>query len=487
MLSSIPYQKEFAFYEGLFSGYEQFREKSVIQKRIKLADIEPYLRDLQEDKRFQVKPIAHSVENRNIYLVKIGTGKTRILLWSQMHGDESTATMAMLDIFNFFRQKGPIEAEKENILSKLSLYFIPMLNPDGAEKYQRRNALEIDLNRDALRLQSPETRVLKFIRDSIQADFGFNLHDQKIYYTAGKTSNPATISFLAPAYDHEKSINEVRGNAMKIIVVINDLLQKYIPGSVAKYNDDFEPRAFGDNMQKWGTSTILIESGGAKNDPEKQGIRKMNYMAILAGIRAIATKSYENVDRQRYEEIPENEEYLYDLVIRNVKIQRNGKEFIEDIGIKRYEKSIPGSKDYYYESIIEEIGDMSVFYGYDELDAQDMEAVPGETFPEVIESMEVAKKMDFDALLKSGYTSLMVRNVGQKEVFSPLLLNVVQVETTKPDESKPDESKRVEGFKLDRFADLILKQNGKVKYAVINGFVHNLDTGESDLINARLE
>ncbi|GAH27551.1 unnamed protein product, partial [marine sediment metagenome] len=58
-------------------------------------------------------------------------------------------------------------------------------------------------------------------------------------------------------------------------------IQKYAPGQVGRYNDDFEPRAFGDNIQKWGTSTILIESGGFQNDTEKQEIRKLNYVSIL--------------------------------------------------------------------------------------------------------------------------------------------------------------------------------------------------------------
>jgi hypothetical protein len=30
-----------------------------------------------------------------------GHGPTTVLLWSQMHGDESTATMALADIFAF--------------------------------------------------------------------------------------------------------------------------------------------------------------------------------------------------------------------------------------------------------------------------------------------------------------------------------------------------------------------------------------------------
>ena len=55
------------------------------------------------------------------------------------------------------------------ILSSLTLHFVPMLNPDGAERFQRRNAQGIDINRDALRLQTPEGRALKAVRDRAAA------------------------------------------------------------------------------------------------------------------------------------------------------------------------------------------------------------------------------------------------------------------------------------------------------------------------------
>ena len=122
-----------------------------------------------------------------------------MLLWSQMHGNEPTATMAGLDLFNFIQGDSVLSSVRQTILDSLTVHFVPMLNPDGAEVYQRRNALNIDLNRDAQLLRSPESRILKALRDSIGADFGFNLHDQSIYYAAGATQNPATISFLDPA------------------------------------------------------------------------------------------------------------------------------------------------------------------------------------------------------------------------------------------------------------------------------------------------
>ena len=243
------------FDEVLDEQYERYREKTLETRRFKHQDIQPLIKALENEKGFQVTDLGNSIQGRSISMISVGSGEVDVLLWSQMHGDESTATMAIFDIFNYLK-------ENTSVLQGLKVHFIPMLNPDGAELFQRRNAIGIDINRDALRLQSPESRILKAARDSLQADFGFNLHDQSRFYNAEKTSKPATLSFLAPAFNYEKDLSDKREYAMKLIAQMNEVVQKHAMGQVGRYSDAFEPRAFGDNMQKWGTSTILIESGG---------------------------------------------------------------------------------------------------------------------------------------------------------------------------------------------------------------------------------
>ena len=263
----------------LYETYEHYKETSLDKRREKHQDIQALITELKTNSKYTVQKVGASIEGRDLSLISIGTGNINVFLWSQMHGDEPTATQAIFDIINFL-DSDDFSDEKKAILSNSTLHFLPMLNPDGAERFKRRNTLGIDINRDALRLQSPESQTLKRVRDSLNADFGFNLHDQSVYYNAERTDKPATISYLAPAYNYEKDINDVRANAMKVIVFMNNIIQKYAPGQVGRYNDDFEPRAFGDNIQKWGTSTILIESGGFQNDTEKQEIRKLNFVSI---------------------------------------------------------------------------------------------------------------------------------------------------------------------------------------------------------------
>ena len=283
VVTNLSWAQDKEFSGKLFQKYSEFKEKQITERRLRHENIMPLLEKLESKNNIQIQKVGESIEGRSLNLISLGEGDTDVFLWSQMHGDESTATMAIFDILNFFNSS-EFEEEKEMMLNNIKIHFLPMLNPDGAEKFTRRNALGVDVNRDALRLQSPEAKTLKRIRDSLDADFGFNLHDQSKYYNAERTEKPATISFLAPAYNYEKDVNEVRGNAMKVIVQMNKVLQKFAPGQVGRYNDDFEPRAFGDNIQKWGTSTILVESGGYPEDPEKQEIRKLNFVSILSAL-----------------------------------------------------------------------------------------------------------------------------------------------------------------------------------------------------------
>jgi murein tripeptide amidase MpaA len=206
--------------------YILYQEKALENRRFKHTDIKKLIEALPGD-LFEVKIAGKSVEGKEIYLIKIGTGETKVLLWSQMHGNEPTATMALFDLFNYL--KNDRSNTRNEILESMTLYFIPMLNPDGADAFQRRNAFDIDINRDALRLQSPEGRILKKIRDELDPEWGFNLHDQNRYTSAGKTKDMASISFLAPAFNEAKVWNAGRSKDMHLICTMNESLQKSIP------------------------------------------------------------------------------------------------------------------------------------------------------------------------------------------------------------------------------------------------------------------
>ena len=459
------------FTTQLNNSYENFREKSLTNRRFKHSDIKPLIDKLKNDSLFTVKQAGLSVQNREIYLISIGTGKTKVFLWSQMHGDEPTATMALFDIFNFFTKSSQFDDFKKEVLEKLTIYFMPMVNPDGAEVFERRNVYQIDLNRDAVREQSPEAGILKSAFDSIKADFGFNLHDQSIYYSAGRTFKSAAISFLAPAMNYEKSVDPVRKKAMQLIGQLDKALSDYIPGHIGKYSDDYEPRAFGDNFQTWGTSTILIETGGWKGDPEKQFLRKMNFIALLTAFKSIAEEGYAQEPVDTYDAIPFNEkDNLMDLILRNLDYTVNGQKIKIDVGINRTEINKDSARSFYSVGSVADIGDLSVFSGYEDYDLSGMEIHTGKTYDKVISSYEELSGLDFKRLYSEGITNVSV-NFKPEEEYSKLPVNIIITDYA---------DKRI---KVDGPANFYITFKGKVKYLVVNGFFIEIDSPHTEGVN----
>lgn len=395
----------------LHDSHDVYKEKTITKRRFGYQILINRIEDLKKNSMFEVSVVAKSSEGRDIYSIKCGTGKTKVLLWSQMHGDEPTATMALADIFNFLEnKKDSLNQEvnpalnhlKEDLLKNCTFYFVPMLNPDGAEAWTRHTTLGIDMNRDALALQTPEGQLLKQLIFDIKPDFGFNLHDKNRRYSAGQTGNLATLSFLATAYNQAEEINPIRKRAMQVIVGMNQAVQPYIPNAVGRWMSDFEPRAFGDNIQKWGTTLILIESGGYKNDPEKQYVRKLNFVSILTGLQMIAGKSYKKNGIKEYQRLPLNSRAIYDLIIRNITIKKGEITYKADIAINREERPVTGKNYFTISSIIEEIGDMSVFFGTDEIDATGMEIISEK-------EIGLGSKVDFQ-IVKEGKVFYSIKN-----------------------------------------------------------------------------
>lgn len=468
--SSCIYTQDPSELDSIIEQYEDYKVQAIKNKRFKHALIKELLMEFRDHPDIQVEQAGTSIEGKEIYHVILGKGSQKILAWSQMHGNEPTATMALMDILQFFTDDS-FNDWKKKLLKNVSIHLIPMLNPDGADRYKRQNALDIDLNRDAQRLQSPESKLLKNLRDEIEPDFGFNLHDQGRSYAAGKSGKPATISFLAPAYDEVKSINKVRRKAMNVISVMVDKLEDYIPGNIAKYNDAYEARAFGDRIQGWGTSTILIESGGYPEDRQKQYLRKINFIALLTAFESIATKEYKKATLTNYENLPYNYSNLYDLIIREATLERDGQSYLLDIGINYKERPFNGEGDVFLSASINYIGDLSNSKGYRELNVKGLIIEEGKIFSE--NENTSLEQMDFPSLIKQGYTFVRLAEPSDTS-YSPYALNLIDPEALIP-------SSQIQLYNKPNF---ILRDQSKFRYTIINGMIYNHLTDENDIENA---
>lgn len=459
--------------EKVWGQYDRYREPAITDRFMKHSEMLPLIQKHADSKFLAKEEIGSSVRGRSINHLTAGRGKTKVMLWSQMHGDESTATMALFDMFNFLSANDDNNELRKLILDNLELHFVPMLNPDGTQTWKRRNDLEIDINRDARMQVTPEGRALMALAKKVQPQIGFNLHDQNYLYSAGRSRNSATISFLAPAYNYPKDMNAVRKRATQIILSMNRALQTKSPGNVAKYDDAFDPRCFGDTFQGMGISTILIESGGYYLDPEKQFIRKLNFLALLTAFESIAKASYEKEDIKDYDVILENDNSLYDVFVKNVTITKEGQEFKTHLGINRSQVKASDNSSISYNGRIAELGDQELVFGYDEIDASGLKFTPGKIKTMTKSEWDKLSPQQELNLIKEGY--LFVRWSDGKSPTGAIesrLLNLTN-----------NSQNSIQTAGIGQSGQFLLTRDGKPVYAVINGYKVDLDQPAKVLVN----
>lgn len=348
----------------LFHHHTKFCNTHLRPDNCKHAQIWQTVHDLtsRSEGLLRSHPLGSSLEGRTIHQVTVGTGATAVLLWSQMHGDETTATLALCDILLFLVEQRPLPGWAVHMLKALTVTMIPMLNPDGAERRQRHTAALIDMNRDALALRTPEAQILRQAQTSLRPSFALNLHDQGTS-SVGHSSSVAALALLAPPADREKTLTPSRASAMRLGAVIAGALRPFADGHLAAYDDTFEPRAFGDNMQAWGSATLLIESGQWPGDPEKNVVRKLNFTAILTALSAIADGSLSTVDRSIYDTLPQNGKRVYDLLIRNLEL-RHVSGWLQKVDLGFMREAARGGA-----LILKEIGDLRAFGALEVIEA----------------------------------------------------------------------------------------------------------------------
>lgn len=341
----------------------QNKEQTIQGRYLTLDHIEPVLKRLNTNNQLQV--IGKSVLDKPIYQYQIGQGATRILLWSQMHGDESTTTKGMFDFVNLLHNGSDLAKQ---FLSQFTFCWIPILNPDGAKLYTRENANEVDLNRDSQDQSQPESKVLRATFNQFKPHFCFNLHDQRTIYSVGDTSKPATMSFLAPAYNFERDVNDSRLKAINLIAGINAVLQQYIPGQVGRFNDSFNFDCVGDTFQYFGVPTVLFEGGHFPNDWEREVTRKYVFIALVSAFSILSENDIVSNRIDEYLNISQNNPVFCDFLYKNIKINYDGIEKIINFAAQYKEELIDGT--ICFNAYISQIDDLENHFGHFEYDAE---------------------------------------------------------------------------------------------------------------------
>jgi hypothetical protein len=348
-------------FEKLFS---QFKESNLFGRYITLDDIEPLLMKFNTNNQVQI--IGYSVLGKPIYQYQLGLGSKKVLLWSQMHGNESTTTKALFDFLNFLNSDSEFA---DKMLKEFTFCFLPMLNPDGALLYKRENANKVDLNRDSQALTQPESILLRQTFEKFKPDYCYNLHDQRTIFGVGDAiPKPATVSFLAPSYNEAREINEVRAKAIEVIVAMNTVLQEFIPNQVGRFDDLFNINCIGDTFQSLNVPTILIEAGHYQDDYNREITRKYIFIALVSGLKYIYENDIVINKIEDYLNIPHNKICFYDFIYKNIKINYDNNKLITNFAIQYKEELI--DNQLLFNAYITDIGDLKGFHGYFEYDAK---------------------------------------------------------------------------------------------------------------------
>jgi len=303
------------------------------ERYISPKNLYDYIVKLEES--VDVKIIGKSVQNKPIYQLKIGSGSKKILLWSQMHGNETTTTKALFEFIPWLTS----EANNE-YLKSFSFYIIPQLNPDGAELYKRNNFNDVDLNRDAIKLSQPESKCLVNLYNSITPDFCFNLHGQRTIYSVGNLKKSAVISLLSPSINVKNEINKAREKSILLIISLFNELNKNLSGHISRYKDDFNENCMGEYFTMNDTPTVLIEAGHYPNDYKREVTKKHVLNTLIFSTLSLFNKKYLNNSIDDYFKIPENKENYVDLILSGVTIYNEGEKHNDQMLALNYSESV---------------------------------------------------------------------------------------------------------------------------------------------------
>ncbi|WGK64452.1 M14 family zinc carboxypeptidase [Croceiramulus getboli] len=341
--------------QALLNSYARYRESAVSGRYLPPQSVQQYL---QQKKEVFTETLGRSVQGRPINLMRLGSGSTRVLLWSQMHGNESTSTKAVLDLINYFQQ------EPTDLLEACTLFIVPQLNPDGALAYTRLNANQVDLNRDAQALTQPESRILADLFQRVQPNYCFNLHGQRTLYSVGETRQSAVLSFLSPAADASRSVTLSRKQAMQLIAHMHTQLQDVLPGQIGRYDDSFNLNCVGDSFQAQGVPTLLFESGHVPDDYAREQSRHYTTLALISALHGLTQSSLKYTVAD-YEAIPENGKRFCDLIFRGLKTNEGS----VDMAFQ-YEEVLEGGQIHFLPKLVQWGQDLP-FYGHQEINGKE--------------------------------------------------------------------------------------------------------------------
>jgi len=117
---------------------------------------------------------------------------------------------------------------------------------------------------------------------------------------------------------------------------------------------------------------------------------------------------------------------------------------------------------------------MQVFFGMETLDATGMRYTEGKVYPSTFDSIAQITEAKALELLKEGYLAVKVKNTA-KNTLHQLPINILA-----------STEKLSQGWMTGATPNFFLANDGKLKYAVINGYLIDLENSKSQEFKQRV-
>lgn len=279
-----------------------------------------------------------SEQNRDLYVAKIGNGPEKVWIQGRIHGNEPYGTEASLQLLKMYVSNQKPEYRK--VLEELTLYFIPMYNPDGSEMNIRHTLLNesgdrVDLNRDWVEggFQAVESKAWYNYWADVKPDFGIDIHHQGLK-TNSETGEAITMSLgisLAPDGPTLPNIKDglYEDLTRQMQVYVYDAIKDYGYTNIDRYTTGNSSNGFTEidihggvssammlglnynnlNEENHSHPSIFFETSGNTSDGNLgQRARGHNIRQNALGIQrllyGLASKEVYEVNPERWEEIP---------------------------------------------------------------------------------------------------------------------------------------------------------------------------------------
>ncbi|KGX91348.1 peptidase M14 carboxypeptidase A [Pontibacillus halophilus JSM 076056 = DSM 19796] len=269
----------------------------------------------QRSQHMELEVYGQSVKERDLYLAKFIQDESNptILFLTQQHGNETLTTEAALNVIKKLSSNGKPVRE---ILDNVNVLIAPRLNVDGAEgdvnfsledyvsgTHTRYNANGVDLNRDHIDREQPETKALhENILQVYKPDYMIDLHHQGTQVTLGEDGPLVSGSILYPTNDQVPE--DVLQGSKQLGSVLYGAIEAKGYGILSKYPGGTANTISRNGLaNEYGISTLLFEMRGMADHYREDYVlgQKSNGKLIQQGVTGMMAVLESIADDSIYE------------------------------------------------------------------------------------------------------------------------------------------------------------------------------------------